>query len=104
MESQSLKNSDVLINATGAGRTQSDPLPWNLELFQGQQVVELCYEPQQTEFLRRFQERAICTSGAQFFSEQAQRQAKILYGVEVSRKESWAWTEAALQLLAQDPL
>ncbi|MEE8143266.1 MAG: type I 3-dehydroquinate dehydratase [Planctomycetota bacterium] len=99
-----LKNVDALINATGAGRTAADPLPWNLDLFRGHQVLEVCYEPLETEFLRQFKDRATCTSGAQFFSEQARRQAKILYGAEVSREQSWAWTEAALQLLAQDPL
>ncbi len=97
-----LDGTTVLINATGGGLTPADPLPWNLERFQGEVVLEMSYEPRVSEFLRSIGQRVRWIKWEQLFAEQARRQARLLYGVEVTAESFRALTEAALELLLED--
>lgn len=94
----------VIVNATPAGRDGSDPMPWPIDRFRGSLAVELNYEPERTWFLdRATRAGARPVHGLEFFAAQARLQARVLYGLDVSRTDSLDLAASALSDLEQDP-
>ena len=100
-----LENAAAIVNATGAGRGEGDPLPWSFDSFpEGGIAFEMSYEPERTAFLAALEARgARSIGGAAMFAEQARLQAELLYGITISAPDAACLTAEALAELAADP-
>jgi shikimate dehydrogenase len=103
VEPAAIAEARVLINATGAGGTAADRLPWPIESFRGELAVEYRTDPRDTDFLRRATAAgAAAIDGVELFAAQARRQAEIFYGIAIDAEEAMRFAESAHAEISRD--
>ena len=89
---EAIAEAQVLVNATGT----ADRLAWPIERFRGSLAVEYRYDPLHTDFSERTTAAgAALVDGLELFAEQARRQSKVLYDLDVSVERAREWATLA---------